>query len=87
MSEKETKRRLIATNILFWLGLLVCLGAMGHLDYLTEQRVAYGIEEFAITSGRGIAGLILMAAGMFVGRNLEFDDEESEVGEDDGHNL
>lgn len=85
MSEKETKRRLIATNILFWLGLLVCLGAMGHLDYLTEQRVAYGIEEFAITSGRGIAGLILMAAGMFVGRNLEF--EESEVDEDDGHNL
>lgn len=82
MTEKETKRRLIITNVLFWLGLLVCAGSVGHLDYLTEQRVAYGIEEFAITSARGITGLILMAVGMFVGRNLEFDDEESEVGED-----
>ncbi len=83
MTEKETKRRLIITNVLFWLGLLVCAGSVGHLDYLTEQRVAYGIEEFAITSGRGIAGLILMAAGMFVGRNLEFEDGKSEVDEDE----
>lgn len=81
MSEKEPKRRLIITNILFWLGLLVCLGAIGHLDYLTEQHITYGIEEFAITSAKGITGLILMAAGMLVGRNLEFEDEESEVDE------
>lgn len=82
MSEKETKRRLIITNILFWLGLLVCLGAIGHLDYLTEQHITYGIEEFAIVSAKGIVGLILMAAGVYVGRNVEFADEESEANED-----
>ena len=82
MSEKETKRRLIITNILFWLGLLVCLGAMGHLDYLDEQRITYGIEELISASVKGVDGLLLMAAGIFVGRNLEFEDEESEAGED-----
>lgn len=79
MTEKEIKRRLVITNILFWIGFIVCVFSMGHLDYLTEKRVAYSIDEFAITSARGIVGLILMAAGMFVGRNLEFEDEESEA--------
>lgn len=82
MTEKEIKRRLVITNILFWVGFLVCVCSIGHLDYLTEQRVAYGIDEFAIASAKGIVGLILMVAGMFVGRNLEFEDEESEVDED-----
>lgn len=82
MTEKEFKRRLIITNVLFWIGLLVCAGSVGHLDYLTEHCVAYSIDEFAIASARGIVGLILMAAGMFVGRDLEFDDEESEADKD-----
>lgn len=79
MTEKEVKRRLIAMNILFWIGFIVCVFSMGHLDYLTEQRVAYGVDEFAMTSAKGIVGLILMAAGMFVGRNLEFKDESEEA--------
>lgn len=83
MSEKETKRRLIVTNILFWLGLLVLFGAIGHTDYLDDQHITYGIEELWISLGTGIGGLLLMIAGMFVGRNLEFDDEESEADEDD----
>lgn len=82
MTEKETKCRLVITNILFWIGLIVCVGSMGRLDYLTEQCVAYSVDEFAVASAKGIIGLLLMAAGMFVGRNLEFKDEESEVDED-----
>ncbi len=83
MTKRETTVRLIITNILFWLGLIVCLCAMGHLDYLTERCVAYEIDEFWMASAKGIAGLILMAAGMFVGRNLEFENESEEVDEDD----
>ena len=82
MTEKEIKRRLIITNVLFWLGFFVCVGSAGHLDYLAEKCIAYTPDEFAVASAKGIVGLILMAAGMFVGRNLEFKDEESEVDED-----
>lgn len=78
MSEKETKRRLIITNILFWLGLLVLFGAIGHTDYLNDQHITYGIKELWISLGKGVGGLLLMIAGMFVGRNLEFDDGESD---------
>lgn len=83
MSEKETKRRLIVANIMFWLGLLVLFGAIGHTDYLNDQHITYGIEELWISLGKGSGGLLLMIAGMFVGRNLEFEDEDSEVDEDD----
>lgn len=83
MTEKETKRRIIVTNILFWLGLLVLFGAIGHMDYLNDQRITYGIKELWISLGKGVGGLLLMIAGMYVGRNLEFDDAESEVDEDD----
>lgn len=82
MSEKETKRRLIVTNIMFWLGLLVLFGAIGHTDYLNDQHITYGIEELWISLGKGVGGLLLMIAGMFVGRDLEFDNEKSEVDED-----
>lgn len=78
MTEKETKRRLIVTNVLFWLGALISLSAIGHLDYLNEQRITYGIEEFWFASGKGIVGLILMLIGTFIGRNLEFEDKESD---------
>lgn len=77
MTEKEIKRRYVAMNVLFWLGFLVCVCSTGHLDYLTEKCIAYTPDEFAVASVKGIVGLILMAAGMFVGRNLEFEDEES----------
>lgn len=89
MSKKETKRRLIIMGVLFWLGLLVCLGALGHLDYLTEQRMPYGIKEFAVTSVKEIIGIVLMTIGVYVGRDLEFDDEdeESEADEDDERDL
>ncbi|WP_302128791.1 hypothetical protein [Bacteroides congonensis] len=82
MNEKETKRRLIITNILFWLGLLVLFGAIGHMDYLNDQHITYGIKELWISLGKGVGGLLLMVAGMYVGRNLEFEDEESEVYDD-----
>lgn len=82
MSEKESKRRLIVANIMFWLGLLVLFGAIGHTDYLNDQHITCGIEELWISLGKGSGGLLLMIAGMFVGRNLEFEDEDSEVDED-----
>lgn len=78
MSEKETKRRLIITNILFWLGLLVLFSAIGHLDYMNDQHITYGIKESWISFGKGVGGLLLMIAGMFVGRDLEFEDEDDD---------
>ena len=84
MTEKQTKRRLIITNILFWIGFLISLCSIGHLDYLNEYRITYGIEELWIALGKGVGGLVLMLAGMFVGRNLEFeDDNENEEANDD----
>lgn len=83
MTEKETKRRFIIMNILFCLGILVCFCSTGHLDYLNEQRITYGNEEFWFALGKGVGGVLLMLAGIFVGRNLEFEDEESEVDEDE----
>lgn len=79
MTKKEITRRFVITNVLFWLGLLVCLCSVGRLDYLDEQRITYGIEELWIALGKGIVGLILMLVGMFIGRNLELEDEESEA--------
>lgn len=72
------ERRLIITNVLFWLGLLISLCSIGHLDYLNEQRITYGIEELWIALGKGVGGLVFMIVGMFIGRNLEFEDEESD---------
>lgn len=83
MTEKQTKRRLIIANVLFWCGFLISLCAIGHLDYLNEQRITYGIEEFWFASGKGIVGLILMLVGMFIGRNLEFEEEEREADGDE----
>lgn len=84
MSEKETKRRLIAASVLIWTGLFVIICATGRLDYLNEQHITYGIEEQWSSLVKGGVGLLLMIAGMFVGRDLEFEDGESEVDEDDG---
>ncbi|MBD5128481.1 MAG: hypothetical protein HDT43_00930 [Ruminococcaceae bacterium] len=81
MTEKQTKRRLIITNVLFWFGILVLLCSMGRLDYLNEQRITYGIEELWFALGKGVVGIILMLIGTIMGRNLEFEDE-SEVDED-----
>lgn len=84
MTKKEIRRRLIVTNILFWIGFLISLCAIGHLDYLNEQCITYGIEELWIALGKGVGGLVLMIVGMFIGRNLEFeDDNENEEANDD----
>lgn len=85
MTKKKT--RLIVMNILFWLGLLLCFCAMGRLDYLDEQHITYGARELWIALVRGAVGLGLMIAGALVGRELEFEDEESEADEDDGRDL
>lgn len=76
MSEKETKRRLIIASVLIWTGLLMIICATGRLDYLTDQHITYGIEESWISLGKGVGGLLLMIAGMFVGRDVEFEDED-----------
>ncbi|MCM1166796.1 MAG: hypothetical protein NC299_12915 [Lachnospiraceae bacterium] len=55
---------------------------MGHLDYLDECRITCSVEEFQAALGKAVFGLALMGAGMFVGRNVEFD-EESEDDEND----
>ncbi len=78
MSEKETKRRLIAASVLIWTGLFVIICATGRLDYLNEQHITYGIEESWTSLGKGVGGLLLMIAGMYVGRDLEFEDEDDD---------
>ena len=83
MTEKETKRRLVIMNVLVWSGMLVCLCSVGRLDYLDEQRITYGLKELWIALGKGVGGLTLMMAGVFVGRDLEFEDESGEADDDD----
>ncbi|GEM_PF-3436677 len=83
MTKKEIKIRLTITNVLFWLGFIVSLCAIGHLDYLNEHCAAYGVDELWEASVKAVVGLSLMAAGMLVGRDLEFDEEsEDDNGQD-----
>lgn len=73
-----TKKAIIGA-VLFGLGLLVCAGAVGHLDYLEACKIAAEVGEIWAALGKGAVGLVLMAAGMFAARNEEFEeDEESE---------
>ena len=82
MSKKETTVRTIIANVLIWGGLLVMIAAIGQLDYLAEIHVPYTIEDQWISLGKGVAGLVMAVVGTYVGRDLEFEDEESEADED-----
>lgn len=82
MSKKETTVRTIVANVLIWGGLLVMIAAIGQLDYLSEIYAPYTIADQWISLGKGVAGLVIAVVGTYVGRNLEFDDEESEADED-----
>ncbi|MDE7399425.1 MAG: hypothetical protein K2N06_07835 [Oscillospiraceae bacterium] len=70
-----SKRVLIAAA-LFGLGFLMCAGAVGSLDYLDASGVVLVIGEIWAALGKGAVGIAMMAAGMFVGRDLEFEEGE-----------
>lgn len=82
MSKKETTVRTIIANVLIWGGLLVMVAAIGQLDYLAEIHVPYTIADQWTSLGKGVAGLVMAVVGTYVGRDLEFEDEESGVDED-----
>lgn len=84
MTEKETKWRFIAVNVLLWLGLLLCMCAVGRLDYLDELHAVYDFKEQWIALGRGVGGLLLMMTGALIGRDLEFEESEDD---NDGSDL
>lgn len=87
MSKKETTVRTIVANVLIWGGLLILIAAIGQLDYLAEIHAPYTIADQWISLGKGVAGLAMAVVGTYVGRDLEFEDGESEVDENDGRDL
>lgn len=72
-----SKRELISA-VLFGLGFLVCACAVGSLDYLDACGALVGIGEIWAALGKGTIGIAMMAVGMFVGRDLEFEEGELE---------
>lgn len=64
------------------LGMLICVGAMGNLDYGTPQTI--GKDELVRETIKAVIGLALLGAAIPVsGDCREEIDEENEVEEDD----
>ena len=75
-----TKRQVISA-IMFVLGMLVCVGAMGALDFGMYKVIA--VEELHWATIRGLIGLALMGAAIPVSGECRGEvEEESEVDDD-----
>ena len=76
-----TIRQKIAAAMMI-LGMLICVGAMGNLDYGTPQTI--GKDELVRETIKAVIGLALLGAAIPVsGDCREEIDEESEVDEDE----
>lgn len=70
------KIKCIVTSILFILGMLVCLCAVGSLDYMDRVSIKAESCDFARCVIGCAIGLTLMTASFFTGRGIEFPDEK-----------
>lgn len=50
--------------VLFWLGLLTCLGGIAVLEYLNFGRSTVWVEEFDRVTAVVVIGLVMMAASI-----------------------
>lgn len=55
-------------------GILLCLGAMGRLDYLAEQA-AIGSDDVHGTVIKSIVGIVLMGAAAWLNYDTEYEEK------------
>lgn len=58
--------RYIISKVLFWLGLLLCLGGIAVLEYLNFGQAAVWIKEFDRVTAATVIGLVMMAASIVI---------------------
>lgn len=68
------KIRHIIGSVLLLLGMLLCLGAMGRLDYLAE-RSEIGSGDMRGTVIRSVVGIVLMGAAAWLDHDTEFEEK------------
>lgn len=66
------KIRHIVGVVLMLLGMLLCLGAMGQLDFLAEQS-ALGSSDVRGAVIKSIVGLVMMGAAVCLNHDLEYE--------------
>lgn len=68
------KIRHIIGCALFLLGMLLCLGAIGRLDFLAEQAVIGASDERDATI-KSVIGIVLMGAAAYLNHDMEFEEK------------
>lgn len=58
------RKRDIIGAVLFWLGLLTCLGGIAVLEYFNFGRSTVWVEEFDRVTAAVVIGLVMMAASI-----------------------
>lgn len=67
------KIRHIIGCALFALGMLLCLGAIGRLDFLAEQAVIEASDERDAVI-KSVIGIVFMGAAVCLNHDLEFEE-------------
>ena len=67
------KIRHIIGAVLLPLGMLICLGAVGRLDFLAEQGLL-GANDEREAIIRSIVGIVLMGAAAYLNHDLEYEE-------------
>ena len=68
------KVRHIIGLVLLILGMLLCLGAIGRLDFLAEN-VSIGAADVHSAVIKSVVGVVLMAAAMLLNYDIEYEDK------------
>lgn len=68
------KIRHIIGAVLLPLGILLCLGAIGQLDFLTE-RSALGSSDMRGAAIKSIVGIVLMGVAAYLDHDMEFEEK------------
>ena len=68
------KVRHIIGLVLLILGMLLCLGSVGRLDFLAENA-SIGAADVHSTVIRSVIGVALMGAAMLLNYDIEFEDK------------
>ena len=68
------KVRHIIGLVLLILGMLLCLGAVGRLDFLAENA-SIGADDMHGAVIRSVIGIVFMGAAMLLNYDTEFEDK------------
>lgn len=56
----------IIGKVLFWLGMMLCLGGIAVLEYLNFGQAVIWIKEFDQVTAAAVIGLVMMAVSIVI---------------------